>query len=88
MNIEGGQFMTPQRKAQTDFQQVLIGTKLLIKFDRLETNFQVPKTRGFRVQTAFEEMSPDQEFMQYFPDIPPKTNIPRDYILTVIIKSF
>ena len=86
---EAGYFLPPRELITWSYiRQVLTGVKILLKFERLGTNFQFPKSRGFRVKTAFEEMSSDKDFMRYFPDIPPKTNIPREYFLTVSIKRY
>lgn len=81
---EGRYYMPPTSLITWHFvRQVISGEKQLLKQDRINGNFTVPKSRGFHVGTAFQEMSDDQEFMSFFPDATPKSNVPREYFLTV-----
>ena len=63
--------------------QVLSGEKLLLKFNRIESQFQLPRAKGFYVKNIHAGMTEDLDFMRYFPDFPQDAHIPRDYFLTV-----
>ncbi len=59
------------------------GEKLLLKFDKIDCQIQIPKVRGLRVKDIFQEFAGDVEFTRYFPNWPSECNIPREFFLNV-----
>lgn len=81
---EGKYFLPPQSIVTWAYvKQILGGEKLLLKFDRVESQLFVPRTKGFKVNEAFREMASDTEFLRFFPDPTPHSTVPRLYFLTV-----
>ena len=83
-----GKYYLPPRKLITwsYIRQVLCGEKLLLKFERIGSQYPLPKAKGFNIGEFFQQMNSDTGFMVYFPDLSIKANVPRDYFLNVRLK--
>jgi hypothetical protein len=81
---EGKYFLPPRDYITWEYvKQIATGEKVLLKFDRIECQSQVPKARGLRVRDIFSSLTADSEFLRYFPNMTQDSTIPRKYFLTV-----
>lgn len=87
-STEGQYYLPPKQMLTWSYiKQILIGEKLLIKFDSIQGQMILPKARGVRVADLFEKLENDLELMKYFPDMSPDRVIPREYFFTVMSKG-
>lgn len=79
-------FLPPKKFITWEYiRQILSGEKVLLKFRRIEQQFQLPRTKGFYVRSVFQQLANDSEFMLYFPDFSKDAHVPRDYFITVVL---
>lgn len=81
---EGKYYLPPRKFITWEYiRKILSGEKVLLKFRRIDSQFQLPRAKGFYIKAVYEQISNDTEFVRYFPDFSKDAHIPRDYFLTV-----
>ena len=82
---EKGQYYLPPVKfiSWHYVSQIIAGEKKLLKISKVGSIFNLPKAKGLCVNSLFEEMQEDIDFLSYFPDFSESIKIPKTYFINV-----
>lgn len=85
---KGGFFLPPKRCLTWQYiAQLLSGEKKLLKANDVGAVVELPKVRGVRVSSLFEQLKSESGFGAFFPDQLERRSIPRTYFFNVLLEG-